>query len=284
MSSVGLNGPTINNGKMRNTGYEFTIGHKYNLGDFKYSIDFNFSHFKNELVEFGAKEISGQTIKQQGVPYDSWYLNEWDGIFQSQAEINAAPVHYYAVRPGTIKIKDANGDGKANLDDRVVIDGRYPKYNYGLNLNLEWKGFDFSAFFQGVQGIKYYVMQWALEPFSQGSRPPVKWIDAWTTENHSNTLPYLYFADRETSNRQNSTFWLMDGSYLKLKNLQIGYNIPKYVVSKIGLAEARIYISGDNLITITKFEGFDPERNPNQTRFGEYPQLKIYSMGIKVKF
>jgi hypothetical protein len=153
-----------------------------------------------------------------------------------------------------------------------------------LNLNFEWKQFDLSAFFQGVQGIKYYVMQWGLEPFSQGSRPPVKWIDAWTLENQSNTLPYLYFADRETSNRQNSTFWLMDGSYLRLKNLQAGYNISRSVISKIGLAEARIYISGDNLFTFTKFEGFDPERDPSQTRFGEYPQLKIYSMGIKVKF
>jgi hypothetical protein len=108
MGSVGLDGPTINNGKMRNTGYEITIGHNYHLNDFKYSIDLNFSHFKNELVSFGAKEIYDRTIKQEGVPYDSWYLNEWNGIFQSQEDINSSPVHYYAVRPGTIKIKDAN--------------------------------------------------------------------------------------------------------------------------------------------------------------------------------
>jgi len=250
----------------------------------KIYVDVNFSHYKNELVEFGAKEISGTTIKQQGIPYNSWYLNEWDGIFQSPADIAASPEHYYAVRPGTIKIKDINGDGKANLDDRVVVGGKYPDFTYGLNLNLQWKGFDLSAFFLGVQGIKFYVMQWGLEPFSQGSRPPVKWIDAWTAENGSNKLPYLYFADRETSNRQNSTFWLMDGSYFKLKNLQIGYNIPNHAVKRIGLAEARVYLSGDNLMTITNFEGFDPERNPGQSRFGEYPQVKIYSIGIRVKF
>jgi TonB-linked SusC/RagA family outer membrane protein len=284
MATVGLNGPTINNGEMKNTGFDLTAGHQHNIGELKYGISLNFSHYKNELVKFGAREISGRTIKQQGIPYDSWYLNEWDGIFQSEEEINTSPVHYYAVRPGTIKLKDVNGDNKANLDDRVVIDGRYPKFLYGLNLNLEWRSFDFSAFFQGVQGIKYYVMQWGLEPFSQGSRPPVKWRDAWTEENHSNTLPYLYFADRETSNRQNSTFWLMDGSYFKLKNIQVGYNIPKPIVGKVGMQSARVYVAGDNLFTITDFEGFDPERNPDQTRFGEYPQLRIYSLGIKVEF
>lgn len=284
MATTGLTGPIINNGEMRNTGFDLAVGHRRSIGAVKYGVSANFSHYKNELVKFGADEITGRTIKRQGEPYDSWYLNEWDGIFQSQQEIDASPEHYYAVRPGTIKLKDANDDGRADLDDRVIIDGKYPKFMYGVNMNLEWNGFDLSAFFQGVEGVKFYVMDWGLEPFKQGSRPPVKWRNAWSPENPSNELPYLYFAERETSNRQNSSFWLMDGSYLKLKNLQIGYTIPESVLGKLGLQSARIYLTGDNLFVITKFEGFDPERNPDQSRFGEYPQLRIYSAGVKVQF
>jgi TonB-linked SusC/RagA family outer membrane protein len=284
MATVGLGGPTINKGKMKNTGFDFVAGHRNNISEFFYSLDLNFGHYKNELVEFGAKEISGNNIKEEGQPYDSWYLNEWDGIFQSQAEIDASPDHYYNVRPGAIKIKDVNDDDKANLDDRVIVDGRYPDYSYGANLKFEWKNFDLYTFFQGVQGIKYFLQNWALEPFHQGSRPPVKWRNAWSEENPSNTLPYLYFAENEVTNRRPSTFWLMDGSYFKLKNAQFGYNLPDHIAKKIGAASARVYLSGDNLFVITNFEGFDPERNPNQSRFGEYPQLKIYSMGIKVEF
>ena len=286
MATVGLAGPTANQGEMKNTGYEFILGHKNKIGELKYDLSFNLSHYKNEVTKFGKQEISSPTIVTEGIPYNSWYMYEFDGIYQSTEDIDASPTNnLYTPKAGDIKLKDTNGDGVVNTSDRVVVKGRYPSFSYGFNLSLEWKNFDFSTFIQGVEGIKRYVTGWGgIRPFYQGCRPSTEWRNAWTEDNHSNSMPAIYITDASNNNGYTSTYYLQDASYLRFKNIQLGYNLPKVIVGKIGLTSARVYFSGDNLITITHYEGADPERSLSSTNYAQYPQVATYSLGLMVKF
>lgn len=206
----------------------------------------------------------------------------FDGIYQNQAEIDNGPTPISKLtQPGDMKYRDINGDGKIGPEDRVVVDGAFPNFNYGFTLNAAYKGFDFSAFFQGIEGKKVYVKEWGVAPFRQGSPPPEMWHEAWTGEGTSNTTPHV-FNDNYAPNTQVSTWWLQDASYLRLKNIQVGYNLPQQLLSKIGFQQLRVYFSGDNLFTMTGFfDGLDPERTARNSRGAIYPQAKIVSFGIK---
>ncbi|MDR1098417.1 MAG: TonB-dependent receptor [Tannerella sp.] len=286
--SLGLSGSTINNGEVEDRGWEFSIGYQDKTGAFQYGIDANYTTYKNKLVKFGAQEISGNYIRKEGLPYNSFYMYDCIGIFQSAEEIAEAPVHQNNPQPGDLRFRDVSGpddipDGKIDQYDRVIIPGKTPKGYYGFNLNLQWKNVDLSCFFQGVYGNKIYATQWGIEPFSQYSRPHIRWRDRWTPENPSTTLPRLYIEGSHPTIQAStgSSYWLSDAGYLRLKNLQIGYNIP-LTTSRIN--SLRIYFSGDNLLTFTKYpQGGDPERNYDG-RFAIHPQTTIYSFGVKARF
>ena len=268
---------------MENTGWEFVLGHENRIGDFTYSISANLETYKNELVQFGAREINNNgTIRQEGLPWDSYYMYVFDGIYQNQAEIDALKPLSNLTKPGDMKYKDINGDGKITPEDRVVVGGAFPKFNYGFTVNAAWKGFDLSVFFQGVQGKKTYVKEWGIAPFRQGSVPAVYWRDAWNGEGTSNTIPHI-FNDNYAPNTAISTWWLQDASYLRMKNLQIGYTLPKSWLEKVRFQNVRVYFSGDNLLTFTDmFQGLDPERTAKNSRGVIYPQAKVVSFGLKV--
>ena len=186
--------------------------------------------------------------------------------------------------PGDLKFKDQNGDGVVNDDDRIVVAGAFPALNYALRVSAQWKGFDLSAMAQGVDNVKFYVSDWGTVPFVQGAPPTTNWRDRWTEANHSATLPRLYFGwNAPDKVRRNSTFYLQDASYLRLKNLTFGYTLPVKVTRQIGIDNVRVYFSGDNLFTATRYPGLDPER-ANSGSFVQYPQNKIYSFGLNVKF
>ncbi|MFY9154440.1 MAG: TonB-dependent receptor [Prolixibacteraceae bacterium] len=287
---VGLNPPTINNGTMENTGIELSLQYtnRVNSGYFSglnYNVGFNIDHYKNKLVDFGAREISGYYLREEGLEWESFYMIEQIGIFQSAEEIANSPKQYNDVSvPGDLKFKDANNDGKVNDDDRVPISGRYPAFNYAFNLSSNWNGFDLSAQFQGVQNVKYFVNNWGTIPFVQGSPPTTDWRDRWTTTNPSATMPRIYWGwGAPQSIRRNSSWYLQDGSYFRLKNLTFGYTLPSQLFQKAGINQLRIYFSGDNLFTLTKYPGLDPERGGSGA-FVNYPQNKIYSFGVSVKF
>ena len=213
---------------------------------------------------------------------------EWTGIFQNQAEIANSPVHPYNPKPGDLKFKDQNGDNKINGDDRVVVDGYYPKFFYGGGFNLYWKNFDISAFFQGVEGVKNYLggmhRAWGYAPFAQGSPPTMDLVrNHWTGEGSTNKYPAMFEQTYMPMNGTANTWWLLDASYLRLKNLRIGYNVPKAWAKHIGMNGLQIYLSGDNLLTFTKYPGIDPEKPDLGSGYATFPQLTTYAFGLKIK-
>lgn len=282
-ASVGLAAPTVNYGKLRNRGVEIQIGHQNQLGDFTYGASFMATFNKNKVLELMAPSY-GNYINEVGLPYGEHYMYEWIGLFQSEEEITNSAKHPYNVQPGDLKLKDQNNDGVIDGDDRIVVSGKHPKMLYSFNLNMGYKNFDLSAFFQGVAGRKIYTTQYIIEPFSQGGPPTVDFRDAWTPENTDTNIPALYGGfSYYKSDAIRSTYFLRDASYLRLKNLQLGYNFDKNLISKLGLSSLRLYFSGENLLTFTDYPHMDPERS-GDGRHAVFPQLKTYSIGLDVKF
>ena len=283
-ASIGLSAPTVNYAKMGNRGFEFEVGHAQIFGDLRYNVSLNFTTFKNEVLKVKTPTY-GTTTVQEGLPWNTFYLIEWIGIFQNQQEIDAAPKHQYNPKPGDLKFRDANGDKKIDALDRVPVDGQYPKFYYGGNINLTWKNFDLTSFFQGVQGQKIYISGWGWDPFTQGCAPTLYFLEhMWTETNPTNEWPALYKNGYPPVTSTPSTYRLRDASYFRLKNLQIGYNLPTDLCKKIAMKSLRVYLSGDNLFTLTKYPLADPEWLGGGYGFATYPQIKSYAIGLNVKF
>lgn len=286
---VGLSPPTINNGVMQNTGIEVNLNYRNyikegSLQGLNYEASVFVDRFRNELIDFGAEEISGSVIRREGLPWNSFFMLEWEGIFQNMEDITNSPQQFNDnTVPGDLKFKDQNSDGIINDDDRVVMGNVFPKFEYSFNLSANWKGIDLSMFLQGVHKRDIFVNNWGTIPFIQGAPPTVDWRNRWTPENPSTTMPRMYWGwnDAGKSSRT-SSYYLQDGSYLRLKNLVIGYTLPTTLTGKLKLNRVRAYFSGDNLFTVTDYPGLDPERASNGN-FVNYPQNKIYSFGLQVQ-
>ena len=294
---VGISGPTVNQGEMKNVGWEFTLAHDNKIGEIRYGIKANFDTYKNTLVKYGAPEINGVNWRKEGLPYNTYYVMIQDGVYQNQAEIdNEKVVRQYAgavvIKPGDIKFKDISGpdgvpDGVIDATyDRAPVSGAFPDFNYSFNFYVAYKMFDLTCFFQGTQGKKLYVSSWGISPFNQASPPPVFWRNAWDGEGTSNFIPHIYMDGYGPMQSSWNSFFLRDASYLRMKSLQIGANLPTAWAKKILIQNARIYFSGDNLLTFTKFfEGqIDPERTGQGSSDALYPQAKIYTIGLKLTF
>lgn len=290
-SFIGLDAPTVNNGEMTNKGIELSVNWRdyVKQGTFKglqYNAGFYIDRSRNELSKFGEVEKGGNNILQEGIPYNSFYMLKAIGIFADQEEIDASPKQFNDTnKPGDIKYFDADGNGKIDYEDRIVMDGRFPSFEYSFHGGVSWKGFDLSIMFQGVEGISAYVGSGAgLAPFAQGSIVTKEYLDGmWTEENpYGAKNPKLYYGDMGGSrNTRSSSYYLRDASYLRLKNLAFGYTFPVQWTQKAAIQKLRLFFSGDNLATITKYEGLDPE---NGDSFLKYPQSKIFSFGINVEF
>nr|WP_199078046.1 TonB-dependent receptor [Pedobacter sp. ASV19] len=287
---VGLGAPIINNGTVDNTGVE--LGLNYNnvvkngaLNGLTYNFGVNLDHFNNKIVKFGEQEIYDYRTNIEGQPITSFYMLDVVGVFHSAQEVASSPKQFNDnTLPGDLKYRDVNGDGKIDANDRTLISGAYPKLSYSFNMGANFKGFDFSARFQGIYGVKSYVSGWGVTPFVQGSPPTTDWLDRWTPENPSSNTPRIYWgwsAPQKFS--RTSSYFLQDASYLRLKNVVLGYTLPAKLTKGIGIERLRIYFSGDNLFTSTKFKGLDPERYGNGDLV-QYPQNKIYSFGLNVTF
>jgi TonB-linked SusC/RagA family outer membrane protein len=288
---VGLTAPVINNGKMKNTGFEASAQYTGKAGDVNYSVGGTFQANKNTLVKYGAPLINtgNNTINIEGQPYSSFYMYKYAGIFQSTDEITKSPKQQYNPKPGFLKFEDVVEDGIIDSKDRVIVPGVFPKFDYSFNASASWKNFDMTIFLYGSYGQKIYANGWGVQPFNQGSPPTYDWLNAWTPSNPSTSMPLIYVTgqgDASSNIGTASTFYLKDGSFLRIKNLQVGYTLPASIVKRIAMNSLRVFASGDNLATFTKFKGLDPERVPStsNTRYVVHPQNQVFSFGVKAVF
>jgi len=282
----GLIGPVRNIGTVDNRGYDISISHRNGIGDFKYEVGGELGYVKNKVVNLNGERIIGtRRITAKGYPIDSYFLYEAIGIYQSQEEVDKSARISNAVKPGYLKYKDQNADGKLNGDDRIITGGSIPKYTYGFTLNLGYKGISLNSFFQGVQGVNLYPTANLATPFNNGAGVTKEWLsDSWTPDNPNARLPILTTATGATENFQPSTFHLRDGSYLRFKNIQLKYNLPSRIISRVALSNLSVFANGENILTFTKFKDFDPEKNITQDNLYEYPSLKTFSFGINATF
>ncbi|TDH27490.1 TonB-dependent receptor [Segetibacter sp. 3557_3] len=287
-ASLGLTSSTFNNGSMQSQGIELELRHQQTIGKVHYGVNAQVSTAKNKVLDIKVPGF-GSSINQVGLPYGSHYLYIWDGIIQVEDTVAGSKLPKHSLNPnpkaGDLKMKDVNSDGVIDANDRVVVDGAYPNYMYSFGFNVDYKGLSLSAFFQGVQGIKNRVTGWGVDPFHQHSAPSEKWRDAWTPANRSNTLPAMYIQGYTgVSGYAASTFYLMDASYLRLKNVVLSYSLPRSLIGRIKAKELTVYLSGDNLFTITNYEGSDPERSSTTGNFAQYPQARVFNAGVNIKF
>ena len=296
-SLLGLSAPTVNHGSVENKGIEVALNYANmvkggTFRGFRYNAGVYFDRSRNKLTEFGAEEIGSYSIKREGLPYDEYYMLECIGVFADQAEINASPKQFNDnTQPGDLKYKDISGpdgkpDGVIDNYDRRTFSGRFPGFEYGINASATWKGFDLSLIGQGVADKKYYTTDWGVQPFMQGSSPNKDYIKhMWTEENpYGAKHPKLYWQDMGGGkNTRPNSYYLKDASFFRLKNLTLGYTLPRVWTEKANISKVRIYFSGDNLLTLTPYKGLDPERN-GDGRDAIYPQNRIYSFGLNVEF
>jgi len=283
-----LNPTIVNAGKMTNKGVEISAGYKNFDHDFKYSINANVAMGSNEVNELPATlpSIYGQVTKTEaGHPLNSYYGYQMAGIYQTQSEIDnyltGAP--HTDIKPGYIKFKDLNNDGIINDKDRTYLGNPNPRMTYGLNLTLSYKAFDFSMFVQGVQGVERWndlkkIIDYDTRPFNHTTST----LNSWHGEGTSNTIPISTFADNGSSN--NSSIFVEDASYLRLKNVEIGCSLQEvFKKYKNVLPNIRIYVSMQNVLTLTKYTGLDPE-STNLMDKGTYPQARAFLFGFNTKF
>lgn len=280
----GLGKPKMNIGEVKNRGWELELGWNDQVRGFKYGIRANLSNNKNEVTNIGGSNAwideGKHTYTYPGLPMRSIYGYESMGLFQSEEEIKNAPFQNVKNKPGDVRYVDQNDDKKIDGEDRVVLGDSSPHYLFGLRLNGEYKGFDLSMFFQGV-GQKDYIMNGAgSRPFSD-SPLLEQHLDYWTPDNKEAAYPRVMPNGEGNFNYDHSDFWKINGGYLRMKNLQVGYKLPQSALSAVGLRYMRVFFSATNLFTIDNFvPGYDPETESAFT----YPLAKTYSFGLNVEF
>ena len=307
--STGLpDSPWTNAGDIKNKGFEFLTNYHSKWKELSFSINLNISAYKNKILSLGGGEPImggeqrlGYTTKTMvGHPIGEFYGYVVEGVFQNQKEVDAAnalsseDIYYQDImtRPGDFKFKDLNGDGRITGEDRTFIGSPHPDFTYGINLSAEYRQFDISIFLQGSHGgdifnvFKYFTYQ------NTGYfNAPAGMVDkAWHGEGTSNTQ-FQISASTANNNLRASSWYIEDGSFLRIKNLQIGYNLNKWFCKKLGISECRIYLGGQNLYTFTRYSGLDPELadltgSPLNSGidFAKYPQPRTVLTGLSIKF
>lgn len=284
---AGMTAPWQNAGSMRNNGWELSIGWNDRIGEFSYGIQANISDVKNTVTNLYGNEYVGTTITREGEAIGSYYGYVADGYYQSQQEIDDAICVYggdkSAIKPGFIRYKDVNNDNVINSNDRVVLGNPTPRYEFSLNLSGAWKGFDLTVYFQGVGKRDLYYSGPGVRPLVQNSTMYKSQLDTWSETNRDAEYPLL-LVDNGSTNMNNiiSSFWIKNGAYLRLKNLTLGYTIPKAVTQKAQISNLRLYFSCQNLLTFCDgYKGYDPESGAGSSF---YPVMKTFSFGANIEF
>jgi TonB-dependent starch-binding outer membrane protein SusC len=300
--------PYVNAGSVENKGLELGVIFKNNSKNVQYSVGANISSVRNQVLSLAAGEpISGGfglsdgpiTKTEVGYPVGSYYLWKMAGIFQSQAEIDASPFQTDDTRPGDVKFADLNGDDKIDDKDRGHFGNPFPNFIYGLNATVSWKNLDLSILAQGVQGNDVYFLygNFAYETQSRGFNSYSEILNRWTPSNTNTNIPKVSVDDRN-GNRRISTRFLQDGSYLRVRNITLGYNIKSLLKTK-AIGSLRLFVTAQNALTFTKYTGLDPEiqANTNDTRglgvssdlavgidWGTVPAPRTFLVGVSMGF
>ena len=296
----GFGAPYQNAGEVRNTGWEIGIGYNNKWGDFTFGVNANLSDVKNEIIDMKGKTASsGVLMNMEGHSVGSIYALKSLGIIQTQEEadwINANCPQFNTVKPGDIRYADTFNDNQITEKDKTIIGSTIPRYTYSMSLNFGWKGISLSAFFQGVGKVDGYLNYYYVMPNYQGGTYRKEHLDYWSESNPNGKTPRL---TNDSNNWKDSSFWMKSAAYLRLKNLQLGYTLPKRWVNKIGLKSAFVYVNAQNLFTVTDFwQGYDPEvaygadgtgdydavKMGGASSANNYPQVKIYTIGLDLKF
>jgi TonB-linked SusC/RagA family outer membrane protein len=293
---LGLGSSPYNAGKVKNEGWDFSLVYRNSIGDFSYSLAPNFSLIKNEVLSLAqVKQDIGQGLFV-GQPLNAIYGYIDDGLFVDEQDIQNYPQQPYNPVPGDIKYKDISGpegvpDGKVTAEyDRTVIGQRSPKYTYGGQLSAKYKAFDLSITFDGAGGMRRYLDDMAGRAFANKSNVQQwMWDNRWTKENPDPNAIYPRFyhhgGGRNEPYSWYSTFWAWDASYLKVRDVQIGFNMPASVTQALKIQRMRLYLSGRNLLTFDNFfPGWDPELNVELREGEHFPMTRTFIFGLNVKF
>lgn len=289
--------PPVNIGKVLNRGFEFTVNTKNFVGEFKWETSLNMSFNHNEVVSIGGPEIlNGVSLIREGQPINSFYGYELGGIYQTLDEVFTSPVMenrapdkashnpYKNTSPGDMWFVDVDGNGEINDLDRTVIGNPSPDCIFGFNNTFSYKNFDLSIFFQGALGNQVWNgVRASHESMNSTYNQLATTLERWTGEGSSYSMPRAIYADPNNNSRA-STRWLEDGAYAKLKNLTFGYTLPEKWIRKAKMKALRLYVSLDNLCTITNYSGLDPEAGLSGLDYGVYPSARTYMFGVSVKF
>lgn len=276
---------TANVGTVRNQGVEVTLNHRNRVGQVDYSIGGNVSFIKNRLTALnGGERVYGdRTICDEGYALYTFWGYEYEGIYQSDEEIAA---HLWGTEnpvysPGDAKYRDLNNDGVIDENDKTDLGNPFPWLTYGLNMGLEWKGLDVQLFFQGVYGNEIFnALRFRTEGTGNEATLSRTMKNVWTASNPGGTIPN---PKGSPNNKLDSSRMIESGSYLRLKNLQVGYTLPQKWTSKIKMSRCRLYVSCNNLLTFTNYTGYDPEVGGG-VDYGNYPQSRTFMFGVNFNF
>lgn len=282
---------TANVGTVRNQGLEITLQHRGQKGELTYDINGNVSFIRNELTALngGEKVWGDKTVSDEGLPLYTFWGYEYEGIYRTNQE---AIDHLWGteldswglpggVAAGDAKYKDQNGDGIINDLDRTNLGNPFPWLTYGLNTGLGWRNWDLNLFFQGVYGNEIYNAL-RIRTEGNGNTATLSRVmkDVWTTTNTEGSIPNPKGSAR---NQYDSNRFIESGAYLRLKNLQIGYTLPASLTEKAGISRCRFYLQGSNLLTLTRYTGYDPEVGGG-VDYGNYPQARTVMVGVNMNF
>lgn len=284
---LGMDAPAQNAGSMQNTGFDLSLFHNNRINkDFSYAVNLNIAYVKNKITDMCGTEGENPDDSKywylEGYALGSFYGYEAIGYFNTEEELANDAKRTGTEQLGDIKYRDLNNDGKIDAaNDRKVIGKDKPSWTGGLNIALYYKDFDFSAFFQGAFDVYGYYTGESSYAFYNNGKVLERHLDRWTPENHNASYPRI--TKDSQINFSTSSFWLQDASYVRLKNISLGYNIPSVLTQKIGIDKVKVYISGENLLTFSGLEGIDPEA-PASNRGAYYGNVKKVSLGLKVSF
>lgn len=284
----GLTAPYENRGEMVNKGFEFTL----NLGNpqfdrdhFGYNIGLNLTYIDNEVTKFGGDSPDQLYLIREGYPYQTLYGYKAIGIYQSDQEAkDHMSNNSYKPIAGNLKFEDVNEDGKLGFEDKQEIGNTIPKFSYGLNASFNYKGFDLNLLFQGLAGVHGYNQNTFTYLNLETRTITTKWRDAWSPDNKDTDVPILFF--NNPWDNQESSYWVKDLSFLKLKNVQLGYDLPQSLTSRTGLEKIYLYLNAQNVFVLVDkdFEGYDPEKDTFTHGINQFPVPRIISFGINLNF